>query len=145
MPGQELLDPGVVELDQLAVEDSLVRAQAHLHRSEVDRVHFDEDGRVDDPALLQRSVGVGEHLDLAHAHVVLVADLVVVDEIDPAGVEDEEADGGQDDQDADDASEGSPDLLPVHVQVHIRITPCVAKEQPSRPLRIELRDYLRLS
>ena len=95
VPFKEQLQAFRIESNELCIQDALVRADRHLVWPRVDTVDAVDEGRADNVA------GAIELLDLAGAEVVAEAELVVIDECHPAPAEDEEAEEGDEDRNAD--------------------------------------------
>ncbi len=119
MPRNEKFEAGGVELDELAVQHPRVRVDAHLHGTEIDCVNLDQDRRSDDPTPLR------QNFHLAGSDIVRVAGLVVVDEVDPADVEDPECDEAEDDEAEDEHDKYRYELrntvLFFHLVDHLRL------------------------
>lgn len=96
VPADKGFESGGVELDELAVQYTLVGVDADLHRSEIDGVDLDEHWRSNDVASLF------DPRDLAGPEIEPVRHLVVVDQIDARPTEECEADE-DDDQEDDEA------------------------------------------
>lgn len=103
VPRQEEIETFQVELDELAVENARIRRETDGLRAQVDGVHVYDEGGRDDVTFF------AENGEFAVAFVILVADLVVVDEVDEEHAEraeQEEADGQEAEQSPDEVFEG---------------------------------------